>query len=289
MCAALTSYLPVLDHVVAVDGRYAALEADAPNSPPDNYGAIQGTLADTHIGYTIHRQSGAWEGNEVEKRTQMFRLAESISTEDDWYLVLDADTLLAELPDGPDDLRSRLGETDRLVGEVCVNEPGGSKEVFNIPVLFRALRGLHCEVNHYTFVAGDGRVLWGYQLDGPEVEKTLDLTKAVGLRHLTHLREDDRRKTQKSYYRQRDKTGQERDKCRKCKTRAAVRNMYYDFELTEYQGQKAMVGAMMDVCKKCYKKQKYINDKQMVDLGFDPESVKQYLIPKGPGIQRQSA
>ena len=81
------SALPVTD-LVALDGPYPLYPSEDDTSPDSNYEAIEAACRDT--GIALHYFS---EGrlSEVEKRSRMFEIAEGFTTEDDWYMVIDAD------------------------------------------------------------------------------------------------------------------------------------------------------------------------------------------------------
>lgn len=63
-----------------------------------------------NIGCTIHHPDTVWYGGQVEKRNQMFRLAEAIGAETfvDWFFVIDADEQITR---GTPDVKTELEAT----------------------------------------------------------------------------------------------------------------------------------------------------------------------------------
>jgi hypothetical protein len=170
LAAMATSAAKVCDHLVAVDGAYALYPDSRPQSGSEQAAIIQEAAKATGMGSTIHTPSERWFGNEVEKRTFMFHLAEAVSEPDDWFIILDADETIVEAPNS---LKDRLAAADEDVGEVMFwerkdleqePEEGNAARQFDYPpesrfpvrILFRAIRGIHCAGNHYTYRTPDG-------------------------------------------------------------------------------------------------------------------------------------
>lgn len=159
----LIASLPIahVTHLVALDGRYQLYPCDYDQSPPDQAAAIREACLHARIGCTIETPDGPYTNNEVEKRTRLFQLAETVTTPDSWYLVMDADESVLT---APADLLARLATTEHDAGETTYIQRGGE---LDLRKLFRASRGLHVAGNHYTYLTADGRKLWGQTPTGP--------------------------------------------------------------------------------------------------------------------------
>lgn len=194
------------DHIIAVDGPYAAFP-DAlrkPFSGTEQADAILRTAAGAGIGCTIHTPRQPWWGGEVEKRDFMFRLGESFTSSDDWYLRIDADEVITSLPS---DIRQRLTESEYDVAEVKIWERETSHQTpvgdFGAPFrcLYRALPGITIQQAHYLVMVPTEdapRILVG---DGvvhrPEpAEELHDML----LEHRTQLRSVSRKQLKDYYY-----------------------------------------------------------------------------------------
>jgi hypothetical protein len=109
------------DHIVALDGAYAFYPEGKPRSGPEQAEAIYRTAEGAGMGCTIHAPSEVWLGNEVEKRSKLFEIAEVISEPHvDWWFVMDADQVVVD-PD-PSTLKPRLEATDLDVAETMFEE-----------------------------------------------------------------------------------------------------------------------------------------------------------------------
>ncbi len=152
-------------------------------------------------GVTIHSPNEAWHGNEVEKRSYGFRLADMVSDAyEDWYWVMDADQVVTD----SSDLHTELSTTELDVAESWFWERNGLNDPTRAPVrnLFRAIPGIYLHGNHYTYLTPDGRFLWG---DGPSRLEPSLVTRTE-IEHRTWLRPRMRREKQNQYYRRRDMT-----------------------------------------------------------------------------------
>jgi hypothetical protein len=109
------------DHIVAVDGAYHFYPEGKPRSGPEQAETIYRTAEGAGMGCTIHAPSEVWLGNEVEKRSKMFEIAEVISEPHvDWWFVMDADQVVVD-PE-PWMLKPRLEATDLDVAETLFEE-----------------------------------------------------------------------------------------------------------------------------------------------------------------------
>lgn len=212
------------DHVIAVDGAYALFPRGRNRSGIAEHEAITRAAYAIHAGLTIHVPTTTWAGNEIEKRTFMFQLADHLADPGDWLLVLDADEIITH---APSDLRARLQTSVFDVAQVTFSEANhtGRRREYPIPILFRAGLGIRCETNHYTYVTSDGRKLWGNGTTD-RLEPRLDLADTFKLDHLTEYRHQDRRDDAKRYYNDRDQAGIEAGDCGLCGKPATVQVPY---------------------------------------------------------------
>lgn len=187
-----------ISHLVAVDGAYALYPEGRPYSGAQQHGSILETCAGLQIGCTIVTPQEVWWGNEVEKRNHAFEIAETLTTPEDWYLLVDADHFVTTALG----LKHYLSETDCDVGEVRFWERYGIAGEGACPLrcVFRAIRGLRFDVNHFTYRTPDGRNLH----DPAQPAANLSM---VEVEHRTMQRFDDRKDRQQRYYRRRDELG----------------------------------------------------------------------------------
>jgi hypothetical protein len=191
LAAAATAAARLCDHVVAVDGAYALYPGGKPQSDPEQAEAILHAAYAAGIGVTVHRPREVWMGNQIEKRTALFRLG--AETGADWFYVFDADDLVTHVPA---DARDRLEQADEDVAVFTLwwtedverdEAKAAGARMFSYPHeaanryfrgLFRALPGLRVEGAHYHYVADrDGGLvhLRGHE-DVHELEPFLNLT-----------------------------------------------------------------------------------------------------------------
>jgi hypothetical protein len=196
------------DHLVAVDGPYVEFPGALrkPASSAEQAEAILRTAAGAGIGCTIHSPRQPWWGNEVEKRDYMFRLGMTLAQPGtDWFLRIDADETLSDVPV---DTRDLLAASEQDVAEVTIWETagqvpggfGGGIRDYQQPFrcLFRAAPGIAVRQAHYVVTVPDGRVLAG----NPSVHRLEPAEPLwdVRLQHKTQQRDTHRWKQKKSYY-----------------------------------------------------------------------------------------
>lgn len=192
----------ICDHLIAVDGPYVAFPGafKQPYSGAEQADIIMRTAAGAGMGCTIHQPRQPWWGNEIEKRDYMFRLGESFTTSDDWYLRIDADEVLTSVPPGT---RDRLATSDFNTAEITIwqreNDPKvaarvdtGSEYAEPFRCLFRALPGISIKHAHYIVVTPDT------VLRGRGEEPAEDLTD-VRLEHRTYQRAIARQEQKQQY------------------------------------------------------------------------------------------
>jgi hypothetical protein len=196
----VASLAPHIDHLVAVDGAYGLLPGAEARSPTDQAHAITGACAGAGVGVTLHQPNAPWSGNETEKRSSLFALAHAVAAPgDDWLWVIDADEVVSRAVG----LRRALMETDCDVAEVLL---GGGEGYQSQRRLFRAHpQGITVTGTHYTYVDGDGLMLWG---DGDVVPA--EQLWGVRVEHRTAERPGRRHEKRRVYYRRRDDLGIER-------------------------------------------------------------------------------
>ena len=213
---AITTYARCgITHYVCVDGAYFLLQDGKAASPRKQHKAIIDTCANLGVGLTLHVPETVWMENEVEKRTFMFQLADTIKTSDnDWVCVIDAD----EAVEQPVDLRRELAGITQNVAELTLVDrysqddpvikanPGMPLECQQpIRKLFRA-RGIHCAGNHFTYVDGDGNILWCHQISGLAEAHEIPTLRVL---HRSRERNLARHRQQYAYYQTRDKLNAE--------------------------------------------------------------------------------
>lgn len=191
-----------IDHLIAVDGAYAAYPDGKPFSGAHQAEAIYEVCRNLQVGLTLYTPQEVWFGNEVEKRNYAWKLAESVAEPfEDWYFICDADTFVTE----GIGLRKRLEVAEEDVGAVMFHEPlDGSWDPGGcyLRCVFRAIPGLRFDTNHFTYRLPDGR-----NLHDPFVPP-VDLS-FVRVEHRTQWRDVYRKQKQDVYYRRRDELGLE--------------------------------------------------------------------------------
>jgi hypothetical protein len=281
LAATVASAAKVCDHLVAVDGAYFLYPEGRNRSSSEQAAIITDTATALGMGVTVHTPAEKWEGNEVEKRSFMFRLAEAVAKAGDWYMVLDGDEVVLDVPS---DFKQRLAATDLDVGEATFwehqdpeQDPKLAKAArqfewsghhrYPIRILFRAIPGLKVETNHYTYITPDGRLLWGNTTD-QEMVPALDCRDLL-IEHRTHMRDLARRADAQRYYKTRDEQRIEAGTCDHCDDREATRFITVDWEL-EAQG---LTARTVPVCESCWPAAKEASDTALRTLGFDPEGL----------------
>ena len=169
LAAAVAGAAKLCDHIVAVDGAYAFYPGGRPWTGPEQAQAIVETAQACEIGATVHHPADKFEGNQIEKRTLMFNLAQQVaSSDEDWIYVFDADDLVTHVAA---DTRDRLAAAAE---DVAVFTLWWTEDMHATPAreqaaqgfaypheaanryfrgLFRALPNLRVEDAHYHYVA----------------------------------------------------------------------------------------------------------------------------------------
>jgi hypothetical protein len=273
---AILSLDGLADVVVAADGAYATFPQAKAKSGLKQYHAIE--RASAKIGATchIHTPSEPWQGGEVQKRSAMFGLGlQHAVPNEDWYLVFDADERVVTV-DVPR-VRELLATTPLDVGQVMFDEPGATDhKTWPVPIVFRAIPGLHVVGSHYTYRLPDGRYLWGNARNRRLAPR---VALPIVVEHLTRQRADARRRRSKAYYNHRDANGLESDSGKGwcgwdgCEERA-VRNVEVDLRHWYVNGgYHGMLGDWITACDKHARmaeaRKRYI----IAGYGGDPDKV----------------
>jgi hypothetical protein len=224
LAAAVASFAPVCETITAVDGAYALFPDARARSLPIQAQVIQDTCDALGIGCTIHRPAEPFFGNEVEKRTLLFRLGAAVAeTHRDWFWVFDADCVLTEYPS---DLHDQLAECPTPAAEVLLWErrdylgdhPEAARELSfptagasRMRMLFKAHDKLQAVGAHYIYggfdVHGDWEYLWGPRRIGTCEAATFE---SVRVEHRSIWRDKYRREAAQTYYEMRNELGVER-------------------------------------------------------------------------------
>jgi hypothetical protein len=159
-----------VDHVVAIDGAYMLYPEGRGQSPGEQAQAILAGCQGAGMGATIHTPQDVWFGNEIEKRSFTFAAGHLVADAGvDWLWVVDADERIQETLG----LREALEATECDVATLMIDEVNeGTREgAFPLRKFFRAQpTGIHLERNHFTYLTGDGQLLFeGYCIAKPEL------------------------------------------------------------------------------------------------------------------------
>ena len=240
--------------LVAVDGAYALFPGGKARSPVSNHRDLERACEKTGIELVHHVPDDVWGGNEVEKRTFLFELAERHTTPDDWYFVADGDEFVTA---APDDLPGLLADTLEPVGECELYE---GREANTLRMFFRAQRGIRPTGLHFTYATPDGTVLWG----GYAAETASAARLPVRVRHRTLQRPTARRAASLAYYEARDEQDIEQGPCAWCGEPTAATIPY------QWRPAKGgIVAQRASVCPDCRPRREAESVEQAAALGFD--------------------
>jgi len=217
LAATVASLRGLCDGVVAVDGAYVMFPGALrkPASGTEQVDVIVATARALGMGVTIHQRSEPWYGNEVEKRQFMFDVGETLTTEEDWYFLIDADEQVSQCPV---DTRDRLERTTLAAGECLMWEEVRTRTLADgtqighlgthaIRRFWRALRGIKVGPAHHQFRAGP---IWLSDAGRPYLLADALTLHDVRLEHRNVFRSDERLVRKARYYAQRDHLGIER-------------------------------------------------------------------------------
>jgi hypothetical protein len=191
-------------HLIAVDGAYEHMaSAGRPASAGDQADAIVAACDSTGLALTLHRPNEPWVGDEVAKRSFIFKLANLICEPGDWLFVIDADEMISEVP-GSIDRQLEQAETDGFeAGTVNVTEPP-ARGFTPVRKFFRHDPTLRVQGRHSWYAAGPEdkpRLLWGNGNDRRTV--TSFHVDGFTFEHWSKRRHPFRREAQLAYYKRR--------------------------------------------------------------------------------------
>lgn len=189
-------------HLIAVDGAYETMEGsyNQPRSTGVQADAIVAAADGYNLGLTLHQPPDPWHGDQVAKRTFMFKTATLFCNPGDWLYVADADEIVTTVPANLDDQLDQMTREGIEVATVeIVQRPHGG--VSQIRRFFRYDPTLRCEGGHFRFAAGpktNRRLLKG----DDHSERLLAARHVNGFRfeHWSELRSPQRRALQRDYY-----------------------------------------------------------------------------------------
>ena len=259
-----------VDHVIAFDGAYALFPGGQAASDPRQHAAITLACRELGIGCTLHVPASTWAGNEVQKRTALFKAAEAVTEPGDWLLVVDADEAATR---APADLKTQLDSTPYDVAEVQILDVVALREArpdwpayFSMRRLFRA-QPITVQTNHITYVSASGTVLQGWDGRG-DLAPSLDLSGSFLLEHRPDRRPQDRQLAKFVYYGERDDQRIERGQC-EC-GEPAVR-------LVAHRWKSSPIGPVSEwheACATCAAEFESVGRRRLLQMGVDPDRVR---------------
>lgn len=231
LAGTIASCAGVIDHLIAVDGGYAAFPGalERPMSRIEEAEVIVNACHGAGIGLTLHRQRDAWMGNEVEKRSLALDLCYNTAREQDWICIFDGDEMIRY---AAPDLKHKLAETEYYVAAYALHNPTNSQDLhdrFNnrggpptyyenenvdaIRDIHRAVPGLHYEDAHYvlttTWPDGQKKYFRGMNGTHEPMVPCFDATQLLVFEHRNKQRHPERQERQREFYRRRDAYGLE--------------------------------------------------------------------------------
>lgn len=260
-----------VDHLVCVDGGYERFPNARPRSDDAQHKALIRECRKRNIGLSLHIPNRIWQ-TEMEKRSYLFKAGELVTTETDWYVVMDADQTIDRYPD---DLKARLAGTDFDSARAKFHEPHPSKKArdFSLPILFRAIRGLKVQGNHYNYLTPDNRVLWGQG----RYETPLNLADELRVFHRTHFRHKARKERSIAYYRKRDADKVEIGNCCRCGEKGD-HEIPYEWQQEPTDASHPSAGKLsaiwVAVCDECLPILKEENDERIRSFGMVPARIR---------------
>lgn len=207
-----------ITHLIALDGAYRLYPNAQAASNSLEHDAIIETSRACGLHTTLVIPDQPWQGNEIEKRNHLFRLADTVSDPDhDWLVVIDADEVVTR---ATPNLWDQLASTEHHAASCILWErktldtqpEAQAARSFSydprtaVPhrKIFRAFHGIHCANNHYTYQApGITLPLWGHK----RLVTEHDLTNDLVVEHRTEHRALQRKEDAQYYYKRRDLEG----------------------------------------------------------------------------------
>jgi hypothetical protein len=242
--------------LVAMDGAYALYPNAEPSSPEKCRKALRQACYQNGVKLTWDEPDAPWE-TEAAKRTELFRLAETVTMEDDWYCRIDGDERFIQapkdLPETLDGLKARAATAELI-------EPDGSWQ--SLRVFYRAERGIQVVGNHYTYELPDGTRLYGDHNDDRVVPAAY--TPCL-IEHRNLRRSKARRDAGLGFYRVRDAEAPERHDCAFCGTSTPM-SIPYGWAVNHGGHIK---GLRTGCCEDCYPQRSEESIAQAAELGQD--------------------
>lgn len=249
-----------VDHLVAVDGPYAAFPHKIVASPPGQHAAIRAAAWATGMGLTLHVPLYAWRGNEVEKRTFMHGLALAVSVYDySWHLVIDADEIVDQCDQGELALLWEEAGRSFSVATVTTREQGGTEAPRRR--LFRA-KPLRLVDTHCTYVALDGDVLSD---NGSREEVSSLRLGGFVMEHRRGARGPERLDAKAEYYSKLPEGGSILCEC----GRPATSRTRANFRLISGE----LISDSLDTCQFCLPAKRAAATSALLGLGINPAKV----------------
>jgi hypothetical protein len=189
-----------IDHLVCVDGAYAAYPDATGHSDQEQHSALLHAAHHTDLPCTLHIPSHPWEHGEVQKRSYLFAAAHHHATpSEDWIVIVDGD----ELWDQATQLQPSLATTTHDVAEVTITDliPNGYGQSNTQPIrkCFRAQpTGIRVAGHHAHYITGDGTVLWN--APRPNQQEPAAQHHHVTVKHRPEMRPAQRLKARGEYY-----------------------------------------------------------------------------------------
>lgn len=262
-----------VDHVIALDGKYKLFPGDEHLSSAQQQGLVVLACRSLGMGCTLYVPPAEWPG-EVEKRNHLFNMGLTEAWPGDWFLVVDADIVVTDVPM---DLKARLAAAPEGCDAAAVKVHDMSAaaaqrldwpEYFDVRCLFRA-QPIQTVGNHHTYTTMDGRKLWQAKgEDSGETEPALDLRELFEIQHRPGARGQDRQLSQAAYYGAREEAGIERMYCAYCfkegKQIRAVARVPVRWRQTEA----GILSDIEELCKPCMDKAQESNRRRMRKWGI---------------------
>lgn len=227
LASCLASIAPHIDHLIAVDGAYLHFPDGKGRSDRTQPETIEAICEGAGISCTIHRPSEPFVGNEVEKRTLLFKIAQAFSEPyEDWYWVIDADCIVTTCPKNLREILAGIAADDVYAVDVMLWErrdyigdvpdvarglvlPTESEQY--LTCIYRVLRDMQVIGTHYVYGGfkpdGSFAYVWGPHFMGTEPRVQVP---QIRVEHRSHYRDLYRKNLSKTYYQVRDELGIER-------------------------------------------------------------------------------
>jgi hypothetical protein len=268
--------------VVAVDGRYEHFPSNGDVSAAEQRAVIDAACRHHGMDLTLH-VAGPWDG-EPSKRTQLFGLALAVSDPGDWWLILDADTIVTDVQDEFLFALAAVEDDAALVRVVDVEARRAKRPDWPVEVDFRllyraqpmAVIGTH----HYDYTRlSDGQPLWRGGSGADEADGVVpatNLAEYMTVEHRPAARDPGRLFQKMQSYTARDESGKEMGQCARCDKQAQHR-VYADPRMQDGH----VVASIVEVCTDCARKAKYWRQKWLAQhhLPTDMAFYERYSAP----------